>query len=204
MFPKKKMPVDLPSKLVDKRFVAHFEQFQKTYDECVAEGFEFESDVTRRVTYASTTKIPGGWKNVALRDCVAEVYRLSMGKPPRDATYSAITKYEPAIDVVHAECETIAVILCSEPGLEVMTVDRGGWRAVEPEYSKRGIVLAGAFHPAFPATRYRFRKSVKMCALFTIQAADDKVVDRRLRDWIGRRERVDLTTTDTPPSGLFF
>lgn len=165
------MPVDLPHKLADGRFVARFDGFRKSLDERVADGMTFKPDKTRRVTYAATTtNTSNGPKSVALRDCVAEVYREVMGNPPRDATYSAIFTFEPVIDVVRAEYETIAVLVCSEPGLEIMTKD-GGWCAVDPEDSKSGIVLAGALHPVFPSTRYRFRKPVKTCVLFTVEPA---------------------------------
>lgn len=168
----KKIPVDLPHKLTDERFVACFDGFRKSLDERVADGTAFDPDKSRRITYAATTTSNGlsGPKNVALRDCVAKVYRDVMGKPPEDTTYSAIFTFEPAIDVVRAEYETIAVLVCSEPGLEIMTKD-GGWCAVDPEDSKSGIVLAGALHPVFPSTRYRFSKPVKTCVLFTVEPA---------------------------------
>ena len=166
------MPLDLPHNLAGDRFVAIFDEFRKKFDERVSEGTaRFESNRSRRITYAATsgaTTFSDGPKNVALRDCVAEVYREVLGKPPRDATYSATFTFEPAIDVVRAEYETIAVLVCSEPGLQIMKED-GGWRTVDPEDSKSGIVLAGAFHPVFPSTRYRFTEPVKTCVLFTIE-----------------------------------
>ena len=164
------MPVDLPHKLSGGRFVSRFDEFRKNLDKRVGEGTTFEPNRTRRVTYAATANTSNGPKNVALRDCVADVYREVMGNPPRDATYSATFTFEPALDVVRSEYEIIAVLVCSDPGLEIMTED-GGWCAVDPEDSKSGIVLAGALHPVFPSTKYRFRKPVKTCVLFTVEPA---------------------------------
>ncbi|MBE35216.1 MAG: hypothetical protein CMI16_06635 [Opitutaceae bacterium] len=168
------MPLDLPHNLADGRFNTIFDEFRKKLDERVSENTAwFEPNRTRRITYASTSNAAAtssnDSKNVALRDCVAEVYRSVIGEVPRDVTYSATFTFEPAIDVVRAEYEPIAVLVCSEPGLQIMTKD--GWCDVAVENSKSGVVLAGALHPIFPSTRYRFRNPVKACVLFTVDAA---------------------------------
>lgn len=165
----------IPFALGDDRFADSLETFRKDLDGRVAGGTMTcrPNSVGRRVLATTNTTIENkdaaarSAKNVALGNRVADVYREINGVSSTHATFGAAFVFEPTPDIQRTEYGTIAIVLCSEPGLQVLK--EGVWCSPSPEESRNGVVIAGALHPSLPSTRFRFSRLVRFCLLLTVE-----------------------------------
>jgi len=165
----------IPFALGDDRFADSLETFRKDLDGRVAGGTMTcaPNSVFRRVLVTTKTiqtknVAARSAKNVALGNRVADVYReVNGGVSATHATFGAAFVFQPTTDIQRTEYGTIGVILCSEPGLQVLK--EGVWCSPSTEELRNGVVIAGALHPSLPSTRFRFSRLVSFYLLLTVE-----------------------------------
>ena len=168
---------DLPVVLDREHFGDSLATLRAKIDESRSpDGPRYVPNVTRRQVFATTTRVANDAKAISLRDRVSAVYREAIGSDPADALFTVSFSAEPETGVERTEYGTASVVVCPEAGLQILK--DGVWYSITEEQSTRGVVLAGAFHPVLPATRYRFSNSV---AGFIVVSVEPSFVDERTR-----------------------
>lgn len=171
---------DLPVVLSGDRFSDLLETFRLKLEHGEEGADAFRDNTTRQLAFATTNDDADAArineKARKLKTKIFEVYREVFGKPPTNARYGVKFVVRPPSHEVRIEYEIMSVIVCHEAGLQVFR--DGAWYALTAEQSASGVVVAGAFHPVLPATRYRFWRRVSGYLTFSVEPSCVTVATR--------------------------
>lgn len=164
---------DLPVVLAGDRFADSLETFRRKleHDEQNGDPTARRANATRHLAFATTNDEADAArindKAKTLKKKIFEVYLEILGRPPKDARYAVTFVARPPPRVERTEYDVVAVIVCHEAGLQVLK--DGAWYSLTAEQCASGVVVAGAFHPVLPATRYRFWRPVSGFLTFSVE-----------------------------------
>lgn len=188
---------DLPIVLSGDRFSDSLETFRRKLEHDDQNGANaFRENASRHLAFATTDDEADAAtindRAKILKTKIFEVYREVFGKPPTNARYAVTFVVRPPPREVRAEYEIMSVIVCHEVGLQILK--DGEWYALTAEQSANGVVVAGAFHPVLPATRYRFWRQVSGFLIFSVEPSCVTAATRRCFHEVNA-ERSLLTTS---------